>query len=88
MVCPQINLAPARVLIINFWLGFRFFWILVKGELWDRKGEIYYSLVQTMKYPFPQEAQQSIISQSYSSITVLVCVCYRQLKIADISLPL
>ena len=36
----------------------------------------------------PQVTQKSIISQSYSSVTVLMCVCSRQFKMADISLPL
>ena len=39
------------------------------------------------KIPLPQEAQQSIISQSYSSIPVLTFVCFRQYNMADISLP-
>ena len=38
--------------------------------------------------PLPQEAQQSTISQSYLSILVLMCVCFRQFKMANISLPL
>ena len=42
----------------------------------------------TNEIPLPQEAQQSIISQSYLSILVLMRVCFRQFKMADISLPL
>ena len=42
----------------------------------------------TNEIPLPQEAQQSIISQSYLSILDLMCVCFTEFNMADTSLPL
>ena len=43
-------------------------------NLWTSAAQFF--LAQINEIPLPQEVQQSLISQTYLNIPVLVCVCF------------